>query len=54
MTDLDASIDAALVHLDRAATEAALHDDPLQAPFTALARLRGFDPEKSDIITDSI
>jgi hypothetical protein len=37
MTDLDASIDAALVHLDRAATEAALHDDPLQMPFTALA-----------------
>jgi hypothetical protein len=37
MTELDTAIDAALVHLDRAATEAALHDDPLQAPFTALA-----------------
>jgi hypothetical protein len=37
MTELDTAIDAALVHLDRAATEAALHDDPLQAPFSALA-----------------
>jgi hypothetical protein len=37
MTELDVSIDAALVHLDRAATEAALHDDPLQLPFAALA-----------------
>jgi hypothetical protein len=37
MTELDASIDAALVHLDRAATEAALHDDPLERPFSALA-----------------
>src|SRR4051812_227821 len=37
MTELDVSIDAALVPLDRAATEAALHDDPLQLPFAALA-----------------
>jgi hypothetical protein len=37
MTELDTSVDAALVHLDQAAAEAGLHDDPLQLPFTALA-----------------
>jgi hypothetical protein len=35
--ELGASLDAALAQLDRAATEASVHEDPLELPFTALA-----------------
>jgi hypothetical protein len=35
--EVAATVDAALVQLDRAAAEASVHDDPLQLPFTALA-----------------
>ena len=35
--EVAATVDAALAQLDRAAAEAAVHDDPLQLPFTALA-----------------
>jgi hypothetical protein len=35
--EVAATVDAALAQLDRAASEASVHDDPLQLPFTALA-----------------
>jgi hypothetical protein len=35
--ELGATFDAALAQLDRAATEASVHEDPLELPFTALA-----------------
>src|SRR5271166_4405364 len=35
--ELATTLDAALSQLDRAATEASVHDDPLELPFTALA-----------------